>query len=167
MARGFSKKLETATNVAIILAALVLGYFFIEKYFFGQNTQSATSEITKGSKISLTDFDWRQNQKTLLLVLQKDCHFCSESMPFYQTLVNKSKEKGIRLVAVLPNSREESIQYLKENGVDISEIKQVPANEINVRGTPTLLLVDDKGEVLNLWMGKLPSEKEKEVIENL
>ena len=167
MKTGFAQKLETVTNIAILIAALILGYLFIEKYFLSEKTQPQPTEITKGTKISLPEISWEQDKKTLLLVLQKDCHFCLESMPFYKTLVQKSKEKGIKLVAVLPNSREESVQYLKENGVDIQEVIQASSKNINVQGTPTLILTNDKGEVLNSWIGKLPSEKEQEVIGNL
>lgn len=88
-------------------------------------------------------------------------------MPFYKTLVEKAKEKGVKLVAVLPNSREEGSQYLRENGVEIQEVRQAQLNTVNVRGTPTLILVNDKGEVSNSWIGKLPSNKEVEVIGNL
>ncbi len=161
-------KLETITNIAIILVAILLCGLLVQKFYFKSEIQSKPAEIVKGSKISLPDFQGQANQKTLLLVLQKDCQFCTESMPFYKTLIEKSKKKGIQVVAVLPDSREEGIQYLKENGVDnIREIRQVSPNKINVRGTPTLILMDDTGEVLNLWIGKLSTEKEKEVMENL
>lgn len=115
----------------------------------------------------MPNVDWQVNQRTLLIVLQKGCRFCTESMPFYKTLVEKSKEKGIKLIAVLPSSREESIRYLKENGVDIQDIKQSQLDLINVQGTPTLILVNEKGEVSNSWIGKLSSNKEVEVIGNL
>ncbi len=162
-----SKKLETVTNLAIIVVAIMLGFVLVQKYFRGENPEKTPTEIVKGTKISLSDVSWRQNQKTLILVLQKDCRFCSESMPFYKTLVEKSKVKGVQLIAVLPDSREEGVQYLKENGVDIQEIRQSRLDEINVQGTPTLILLNDKGEVENSWVGKLPSEKETEVTENL
>ncbi len=75
--------------------------------------------------------------------------------------------KGVKLVAVFPNSREEGSQYLRENGVEIQEIKQAQLNSINVRASPTLILVSEKGEVLNSWIGKVPSMKEVEVMESL
>ncbi len=163
----FTKQLETITNVAIILAVIMLGYFFVQKYFLSGNSQSLPTEIAKGTKISLGDINWQTNQKTVLLALQKDCQFCSESMSFYKILVEKSKAKGITLVAVFPDSSEEGIQYLKENGVEIQEVRQAGKSEIDIKGTPTLILINNKGEVENSWIGKLPSEKEKEVIDNL
>lgn len=163
MQSKLSLRVELFANIAIILITILLGYFLIQKFFFQQNPQPPT-EITKGTKIALPEINWQINSKTLLLVLQKGCRFCTESMPFYKTLAEKAKEKGIKLVAVLPNSREESLQYLKENGVEIQEVKQAQLNTINVRGTPTLILVNDKGEVEHSWRGKLPSNKEVEVI---
>lgn len=168
MQSKFSQRVELFANIAIILVAILLGYFLIQRFFFQQNPQQQPkqpTEIAKGTKISLPEVDWQANQKTLILALQKSCHFCSESMPFYKTLVEKAKEKGVKLVAVLPNSREEGSQYLKENGVDIQEIKQAQLNAVNVQGTPTLILVNDKGEVSNSWVGKLSAEKEKIVLE--
>jgi thioredoxin-related protein len=167
MQSKFSQKIELLANIAIIIVAILLGYFLTQKFFFQQSSKQPPTEITKGTKISLLDVDWQANQKTMLLVLQKGCHFCTESMPFYKMLVEKSKERGIKLVAVLPNSREESIQYLKENGVEIQEVKQAQIESINVHGTPTLIMTDEKGEVVNYWMGKLTSQKEGEVFEKL
>ena len=161
-----AQKLGIFANVAIILVAILLGYFLIQRFFFQQNPQpdQPPTEIAKGTKISLPEMVWDENQKTMLLVLQKGCKFCTESMPFYKSLVEKTNEKGIKLIAVLPNSREESQQYLKENGVEIREIRQAKLDSVNVRGTPTLLLINGKGEVENSWIGKLPSQKESEVI---
>ena len=168
MQSKFFQRIELVANIAIIIVAILLGYFLIQRFFFQQNPQpQPTTEIVKGAKVSLVDIDWQGNQKTLLLVLQKGCKFCTESMPFYKTLVEKAKEKGIKLVAVLPNSSEEGSQYLRENGVEIQEVRQATLNKINVQGTPTLILVDEKGKVSNSWIGKLPSNKEVEVISSL
>ena len=38
---------------------------------------------------------------------------------------------------------------------------------IKIPGTPTLLLVDNNGKVLNVWVGKLDDRHEKEVLKTL
>jgi hypothetical protein len=38
---------------------------------------------------------------------------------------------------------------------------------IKVPGTPTLLLVDNNGKVLNVWVGKQDEKGEKEILEVL
>lgn len=167
MKSNFQQKIELLANIAIIIVAVLLGYFLITNFFFQPNSPTKKGfEIAKGTKMPLPSVDRQANQRTLLLVLQKDCHFCTESMSFYKTLVEKSKEKNTKLVAILPNSSEESFQYLKENGVEIQEIKQLQLSEVSVRGTPTLILLNEKGEVENSWIGKLSTQKEKEVTES-
>lgn len=164
MKSDFSKKLEIITNVLIILVAIALGYFLIERFFLQPQTDQPPTEIATGTKVSMTEIDWNANRKTLLVFLQKKCPVCTESMPFYKTLVERSKEKGTKIIAVLPSSREESLKYLKQNGVDIQEVKQFQPNTVDVSRTPTLILVNANGEVENSWIGKLPSEKEAEVM---
>ena len=83
------KKIELAANLAILIVAILLGYLLIQKYFLSKNEQPKPTEIVKGTKISLPNMSWHQKQKTLLLVLQKDCSFCTESMSFYKTLIWK------------------------------------------------------------------------------
>ncbi|MDQ3750112.1 MAG: hypothetical protein M3367_14050 [Acidobacteriota bacterium] len=53
---------------------------------------------------------------------------------------------------------------LKLNDLDV---KQASLDSLQVDGTPTLLLVNDKGEITNSWIGKLPPNKEAEVINKL
>jgi thioredoxin-related protein len=167
MASNLSKKVELAANIAIIIVALILGAVVVQKYFFASGNDGPPKEIAKGTKMAVPETDFQANGKTLLVVLQKSCKFCAESMPFYKTLLERTPGKGVKMVAVLPGPREESIAYLGEYGVALPEVRQASLNAVNVRGTPTLILVNDKGEVSNSWVGKLPPEKEKEVIDQL
>ena len=43
----------------------------------------------------------------------------------------------------------------------------VDFSKIKVPGTPTLLLVDDQGKVLDVWVGKLDESREKQVLASL
>lgn len=38
---------------------------------------------------------------------------------------------------------------------------------LGIRGTPTLILVDATGNVRKVWIGKLPTEKESDVLDEL
>src|SRR5437867_3450048 len=100
-----------------------------------------------GGKVSLSDVDWAQNHKTLVLALQRGCHFCAESAEFYQRLAQVAATKGVKLIAVLPQPATEGRDYLNTLAVPITDIRQAALNSLNVSGTPTLILVDDKGQV--------------------
>jgi hypothetical protein len=95
------------------------------------------------------------------------CHFCSESAPFYKRIIESVKDKNINLVAAFPTGSEESAAYLRELGLNNMEVRRSPLNNLQVSGTPTLILTNDKGEVTDFWVGKLTPDKETEVINKL
>jgi thioredoxin-related protein len=140
---------------------------FIKKYFLDNRSQPSL-KITAGTKVPLQDVDWARNGQTLLLVLQKGCHFCTESAPFYQGLTREMEDsKTTKLIAVLPQEVNVSQQYLADLKVPINDVKQISPNFLGVSGTPTLILVNNAGEVIDSWTGKLPPDKEIEVLKKL
>ncbi len=109
--------------------------------------------------------NWAQHKQTLLLVLRDGCHFCADSAQFYQRLVTaQGAQASTRFVAVLPGPVADSRSYLSRLRVPIAEIRQTELGALGVRGTPTLLLVDDKGVVTQAWIGRLPADREDEII---
>jgi hypothetical protein len=163
---NLSKRIEILANVAIIIIAVMIGVVIVNKYFFAKPAAQRPT-IAIGSKVVLPGVNWAGNGKTLVLALQKGCHFCSESAPFYQRLVQIAPAKGVKLVAVLPQTAAEAQQYLQSLSVPIADIRQSPLDTLNVGGTPTLILVDDKGQVTASWVGKIPGDKEAEVLARL
>ena len=61
------------------------------------------------------------------------------------------------------NCRVNSREYLEKNGVQIIDIRKASLNAIGARVTPTLILVNEKGEVSQSWIGRLPKQKQQEV----
>jgi thioredoxin-related protein len=166
-----SKKIELAANLAIILVAILIGIVFVKNYLLSSPTPAPVNRdyrVPVGTKVALPEIDWAQNKQTLLVVLQKGCHFCAESAPFYQRLAQETAAKSpVRLVAVLPQEVAEGKQYLSSLNVPINEVRQAKLDALGVQGTPTLILVNDKGEVVDSWVGKLPADKETEVIKRI
>lgn len=161
---SLTRKLEVGANIAIILVALLLGAVLVKRFLLAPTPQPSR-EISAGTKVALPGVDWGKNGRTLLLVLQKGCHFCSESAPFYQRLVRETSGRpGLAVVAVLPQATDEAKQYLGELNVPVQDIRQVSLSSLGVSGTPTLLLVDSQGAVLQAWVGKLPAEQEADVL---
>jgi thioredoxin-related protein len=167
---NLAKKAELFSNIAIIIVAILLGTVLVRKYLLAQPTQPDNNAVVNnplntGTKLNLQDIDWSKNEQTLVLALSNSCHFCSESAPFYQRL---AQSKGdTRLIAVLPQSVEDGQRYMEKLGVSVNEVRQFPFSNIGVQGTPTLILVDNKGMVINSWVGKLSIDKETEVLSKL
>ena len=119
-----------------------------------------------GTSLRGVDFNWEGSKQTLVLALREGCRYCTDSADFYRRLAALGRrDKNTRLLAVLPTEVAASSRYFKELRVPISEIRQSALDRINIRGTPTLLLVNDKGVVTRSWGGQLSPDKETEVIE--
>jgi hypothetical protein len=121
-------KLEKAANVAIILAcAFLIGTLARNYYLRSKSDPRTRSQISKGEVVKLPGADTAGRQpatSTLVLALSKNCHFCQESIGFYQklTAIKNSSPQGLRIVAVLPENKEEAATYLKENEIVVDEV---------------------------------------------
>lgn len=172
MLKGFSKNIEVVANLGIILVACLLATVLLKNYLFkNQDRQASQQPLLQsqlklpGADLSSLDVDWKQSKQTLVMAISNTCHFCTESAPFYKRLVEN--KHGARLIAVLPQSVEEGTHYLGNLGVAVDEIKQVSLSTIDVRGTPTLILVNSDGVVVNSWVGKLAPQDESLVLASL
>lgn len=162
---GTARKIEIGANVAIIVAALAIVGIFARNYF--RNPANSQHTISPGARFALKDVNWQSNGKSLVLAVSTTCHFCTESAPFYRELVSKCKDQHVRTIAVLPQPISEAESYLKGEGVAVDDVRQGVLHDLEIGGTPTLLLVDSGGIVRNVWFGKLPSDKEREVLARL
>jgi hypothetical protein len=164
------KRTELLANLAIIGVAILLGVVLTKNYLLPSQTRqpNAPAAIPAGTKLSLSGVDWKANGRTIVLALSTGCHFCTESGPFYQRVAQeRAKGNNVRLVAVFPEPVDEGQKYLSKLGVTVDDVKQARLDSIGVVGTPTLIMADDAGAVTESWRGKLPSEKESELLARL
>ncbi|SRR6266536_501708 len=182
------KRIEVIANIAVILASLLLSAVLVAKYCLPNAatplasasadrpapTTAVKSGVAKadrdriqpGTRISLPGIDWKKNTRTLLLALSTTCHFCSESAALYKQL-DKERNSNLRLIAVLPQPVSNSKKYLSSLDISVDEVAQVPLGSLGVKGTPTLILVDQNGIVVDTWRGKLGSDDEAMVINRI
>jgi hypothetical protein len=163
---SLSKKIEVVANVAIIVVAILLGVVLVRTYLRQHNNPGKPSEaspIAAGTHLSMAGVDWKTNQRTLVLALSTQCHFCTESAPFYKQ-ISTQRGTGLRLLAVFPQPVSEGEDYLKKLGVPADEVQQLPLSALSVSATPTLILADGQGVVVKSWVGKLPGDKAAEVL---
>lgn len=168
---SFYKRIELVTNVSIVIVAILL-MTMVVKSFLPKPSEAAQRQrpdvIRRGMKFELPGFDWSKKDTHIVLVVRKDCHFCSESAPFYQRLVQGlANRTDLDLVAALPQDAATARQYLNDLQVPIAEVRQADLAATKVYATPTILLVDKTGTVTELWRGKLPPDKELEVLNRL
>jgi hypothetical protein len=177
--KQISRKIETLSNVAIIVVAIVLTFTLIKGYS-SKNPAAApvpspavsnptiNSANLVGKKLNVPDVDWAKNGKTLVMAVQSGCHFCTESGPFYQELAKRqSVNSKVKLVAVLPQTVDDGRQYLDSLGVPIAQVRQMSLGSLGVSGTPTLMLADNSGIVIDAWVGKLDDSKQAVVLDKM
>jgi hypothetical protein len=172
MSDGVLKKTELLANIAIIVVAVLLGGVLVKRYLWPGGDASpaprADPRIPAGTQATLPGVDWAKNGRTLLLVLSRDCRYCTESAPFYRSLARETEGRpDIRLIAVFPQEVAEGRKYLEDLGVNVHEVRQAAPSSTGAGGTPTLILVDDGGVVKNSWVGKLAAPEESEVLNHL
>jgi hypothetical protein len=165
-------RLEKATNIAIIIACLFLVGSLLRNYYISKELPPQLPQIQKGTVINLPVPNWGEGQTavpTLVMVLSKECHFCNDSIPFYQklTAVKNSTLQRLRLVAVLPDKQEDAEAYLNGNGIGVDAVLSMPVTNLGVQGTPTLLLLDAQNRMEEIWVGKMDESGESQVIERL
>lgn len=170
MKETFAKKLEVATNISIIVVALLFGGVLVKKILLTDSAPAHTSKenIAVGSEVNTPPVDWSKNGSTLLLVLSTDCHFCNESVPFYQKLSRQTADNDkVKMIAAFPQETSDAEAYLKSNGVSVSQTYQADPPAIGVGGTPSLLLIDQNGKVIRTWFGKQSADEETKILEQI
>lgn len=166
--RNTKRKAETLVNIAIVLVAVALCAVLAKQYLFAGSAAGDMHGPEVGSKLEVAGQDLSGEDKTLLLVLQKGCHFCTESGPFYQRLAREATARGgrVKLLAVLPQDADEGRKYVDGLGVPIERVAQSSLRKLDVTGTPTLIMLD-RGKVSDVWVGALTPEREAEVLAKL
>jgi len=186
-----ARTIEIATNLSIILVALIGATVLVKNYLLhprplvasqlvqpaadknlvvaeSPRTRTAPAGPAAGTQISLPGINWSDSDETVVLALSNTCHFCTESAPFYQKLTRElADRKNVRLLAVFPQDTSEGKKYLDGLNVPITQISQATLDSLGVKGTPTLVLVDKSGTVTQSWVGRLTPERESEVINRI
>jgi len=162
-----TRRMEALVNVAIVAVAVAICAVLAKQYLFA-NEAGHLRGPEVGSRVEIAGVDLAGEGRALLLVLQKGCHFCTESAPFYQRLARAAAARGgrVKLYAVLPQDAEEGRRYLDELGVHVERVAQARPGSLQVSGTPTLIMLE-RGTVSDVWVGALPPDREAEVLSRL
>lgn len=158
------RKLEAIANLIVILMALVVGAVVLTRYAASYNTPRA---IAAGDHVAkLPGLEWNQHRRTLLLVLNTACHFCQDSVPFYQKLAKAQRleRDAVEMVAVFPNEAEMVHQFTAHEGLTIRSMPGVALENLHVNATPTLILVNSEGRVERSWVGVLTARQEIDLL---
>ncbi len=167
--QSWAKYIEVSSNVAVLVVAMaLLGTIVATRWWPGSGNAKLENGLQKGQVLAqLPSIDYRTTRQTLVTVVSTKCNYCTESLPFYRKLLEKQQaaQPATRVVAVFPNPKTEVEQYKHQNQLNLESVPALNYSTLGVTATPTLILVDSTGRVVNFWIGKLSEAEEQEVIE--
>jgi thioredoxin-related protein len=164
---GTSRRFEIAACCAIIILCGVSTTVLVKKFVLTSADPPQIRPVPSGTQVSL-EYEWPRSTKTLVLVLSTTCRFCDDSAPFYKKLtITFPNRQLVRFVAVFPQEIETGTKHLADLGVFIGDVRQSSLSSLGVSATPTLILVDATGKVIESWVGKLSPADESRVIDRI
>jgi hypothetical protein len=168
MAEFYMRKLslETVANIAVIIVAIIVGTLLIRNNFF---KAASGPDSLVGQTVNLNEVNFKATKFTLLLALSTKCRFCDQSIPFYQKLVSLRREKGVcfQTAGAFRESGEAAREYLSSKGLGLDTVVAGSPLNLHIEGTPTLILINGEGKVIQAWEGLLNETRQKEVFDKL
>jgi thioredoxin-related protein len=160
----YMTKLELAANIAVVLTCVVT----LVRTVADKTPKAPPQSYKSGEKIADSpSLDFRDAKRTLVLFESSTCHFCNESLGFYSRLASLAHKNGTRIVALTFEDTGVNKSFLATHGVEPDAVLALKDTKLKVFATPTLILVKNDGTVVASWVGKLPAQKESEVIAKL
>ncbi|MFL6196252.1 MAG: TlpA family protein disulfide reductase [Thermoanaerobaculia bacterium] len=164
--------LDTLANIAIILVCAIAAVVLVRQHFFPPRPPGSAPQVEKGEQFDqLKTVLPAGTNRALVVAVQPGCHYCNDSMPFYKRLIDErnSKSSPVKFIAAVPSdeAKAEENQKFAAAGTQPDHMVKLDFASVKVPGTPTILLVDNNGKVLDFWVGKLDSDREKEVLAEL
>lgn len=158
--------LETGSNIAVVLVAVLIIGVFTWQYFAGKQPSELQSGLHKGANLSqLSGYDFSSSPKTLIIAVHSKCGYCSASIPFYNRVTESLKDKNIvRAIAVFPGSDTDAKQYVEAQGLKTDSVVMADFRALHINNTPTMILVDSKGKIIDFWVGQLTEDKQQQVM---
>jgi thioredoxin-related protein len=165
MRDSFRTNIEFGAQIVIAIAVVVVAGIIVKRQIFQEKrTPFNMPSISVGERLNLGDVDWKQNKKSLVFFLNKDCRYCTSSAPLYRQLKEEAFKQNVKSLAVFPHSAEEAKAYLESIQLSIDEIHTGPLASYKISGTPTVLFVNSSGTVERVWFGD-GSGREKQIRE--
>lgn len=151
---------------AVLLSAGAVSLFSFLKGYFPKGVDA--DKPPSGLSVETFGLEWRSASTHIVLLLSATCRYCTQSMPFYVRLRDAmANAPNQRLCAVFLHDLALGKTYLSTHGLGQIPIRGPVRLPWARASTPTLLLVDSTGRIVESFVGKLDSAKEELVMATL
>jgi len=104
--------------------------------------------------------------RTLVLFARASCAACEKAQPFLKQLVAAMAGQGGAVMAHPPGAEADDRRFAKSLGIGDGDVFVTPAG-LRVRATPTIVLVDRQGRILDAWEGAGTPERQAEILKSV
>jgi hypothetical protein len=162
-------RLEVITNIAVCLAAVAVLLVMAGRYLKETGTSIHSGLRTGGVLPSLPGVDYGKSSRTLLIAVSARCDGCGDSVPFFNQLKRSviSKGNSTQIVALFPETGDEVNRFVQQQNLNLEFVSGVNFKDFTFIGTPTMVLVNGNGQIIDFWIGKPSSDLQQEIINSL
>ena len=154
---------RTATTASLVLAVVVLGTAATIAWprlagAVGSAPAAPAPAYSVGTTVDVPA-DWYAGApRTLVLVAQASCGACQQAAPYLRELIARLDGRAAVVMATPGLMPEYDLEYARSIGLDETGVRELPEG-VRVRVTPTIVIVNQRGEVLGSWEGVGPEEQ--------
>ena len=166
--RSWSHALDRAGQLLFIVMCLVVIAVGV-KYLRASGGELTAERpfVSAGADLPGAElFNLENSNAVVVLALSSRCRYCTESMPFYRTLLALPSVADQRLQVSVGSMDDTSTMqaYLGRHGISVKQVVPLVDAGLRVRSTPTVILANSEGKVVQSWEGLLDADKQREVI---
>ncbi|MDP2998630.1 MAG: hypothetical protein Q8N47_14180 [Bryobacterales bacterium] len=152
----FIRFLDNVANWASIVVCLVVLITVVDHYAISRSAERRNHRSVLGIGLllpRLPGVGYDRANMSVLVFLSGKCIACTESQADYVQLLEAAErsEGRVRIIAVL----RESVQSIEGFNARLPSIEIKDFAAYGVFGTPTVVVVDNKGIVRDFWIGRL------------
>ncbi|HEU0123835.1 MAG TPA: hypothetical protein VFQ91_25105 [Bryobacteraceae bacterium] len=130
-------------------------------------TSDRNREIeSKIKNAKLTLVGEKDGDEAIGIFLSPECRFCTESAPTYKKFLAAAQNGKMRVVGIFQEPESAARAYTGGLGYELHRYVSPDSVGMTERvPTPTMVLVNRKGEVKRMWIGRPTPAVEKEVLD--
>lgn len=161
--------LEAVTNIAVLLVFSLLVSILMWNYLAPEPRPQFSGGLQKGKKLEcLASLNKQNSLKTLLIAISPECAACSESVSFYRELAHLGEEHKTVDVRAFFTGQEGAVrEFFLRNQLDLDAVPLVDSAVNDIAVTPTIILADADGTILDFWVGELTEEDKRQIIHDV
>jgi hypothetical protein len=163
------EKLESITNVCVVV---LIGFFllvFISIEIKRSLRTRVQQGLVKGVVIDKSELTAGVvSEQILIIAMSKECEHCVDSASFYREIARRSRASGrTQVIALFPSGTQQMTEFLSRQQLHLENIKTIDFDDVKLSTTPTLILLDRSGKILDFWIGTLSEEGQRYVLNRL